>query len=511
MKNSIKEGFEEATKNAGAQYGGQVADVYVSKVNEAIDKLNDDLNSKFKGFKTGSGQLQGNVAEFWHAGTFNINAAINETKAYARADESNAFASPDIIVHDGSKEIAYSLKYYKTGEESAKQQAKSFFEKFNEYKAKSRRSDLTFGDYLAERGKNEDTISKHDPIYSGQGRIIPSDQDKSALEFLNKQISGEASKSGERPELVKKYQDTKDSIRTKIEHKEIESVELSRKTSEDLAKKAKEGEADVREFGITTEELMSFHHALAKGLKAGKTAGMITMVLKAGPHLYKCIEELISSGDIDEDEFKKLGMKALTGYAEGFVRGFVTGTLVTSCESGILGASLKSVDPSIIGALVVVCMQAIQGSFMVAEGNITTEEFIADISKTTFVAVCGVGTGMAFTALTMGNTFAYMLGNFVGSLVGGFVYQELDDMVMALAVEKGWTFFGIVDQDYELPDSVLKEIGLDIFEFDEFDFDEFKPDTFEFDEFEFDEFKPDFITVLRRGVIGVHKVGYIQD
>ena len=156
-------------------------------------------------------------------------------------------------------------------------------------------------------------------------------------------------------------------------------------------------------------------------------------------------------------------------------------------------------------------MQAIQGACLVAEGKISKEEFIADISKTTFVAVCGVGTGMAFAAFTMGNTFAYMLGNFVGSLVGGFVYQELDDMVMALAVEKGWTFFGIVDQDYTLPDSVLKEIGLDLFEIDWFEPDVFKPDVFEFDEFEIDEFKPDFITALRRGVIGVHRVGYIQE
>ena len=104
-----------------------------------------------------------------------------------------------------------------------------------------------------------------------------------------------------------------------------------------------------------------------------------------------------------------------------------------------------------------------------------------------------------------------MLGNFVGSLVGSFVYKELDDVVMALAVEKGWTFFGIVDQDYTLPDSVLKEIGLDLFEFDQFEPDVFKPEVFEFDEFIIDDYQPGFITVLRRGVIGVHKVGYIQE
>ncbi len=502
MSHSFEQGYEEATKNAGAQYAGQMADQYVSKVNEAIDQLNNKLKS-FEGSLKDTDILQGDVAEFWHGGTFDINAAINETDVPARVPRSHGLGSPDIKVGD----VEFGLKYYKDAQASANAQSKSYFQHFCKYKSESGRSDLTFDRFLAENGLSEN-ILWNDPIYSGQVRIIPSDQYEAAVEYLKWKIAKEQII---RPEQVKRYQETLDMLSTKVKHNGTESVELSREDAQKLTQLAKEGKADVREFGITTEELMSFHHALAKGLKAGQTAGMITMVLKAAPHLYKCIEELISSGEIDEEEFKQLGIKALTGYAEGFVRGFLTGTLVTSCESGLLGASLKSVDPSIIGALVVVCMQAIQGACLVAEGKISKEEFIADISKTTFVAVCGVGTGMAFAAFTMGNTFAYMLGNFVGSLVGGFVYQELDDMVMALAVEKGWTFFGIVDQDYTLPDSVLKEIGLDLFEIDWFEPDVFKPDVFEFDEFEIDEFKPDFITALRRGVIGVHRVGYIQE
>lgn len=502
MTSSFEQGYEEAIRNAGAQYGGQVADVYISKVNEAIDQLNNKLKS-FEGSLKDTDILQGDVAEFWHGGTFDINAAINETDVPARVPRSHGLGSPDIKVGD----VEFGLKYYKDAQASANAQSKSYFQHFCKYKYESGRSDLTFDRFLAENGISEN-ILETDPIYSGQVRIIPSDQYKAAVEYLKWKIAKEAQI---RPEQVKRYQDTLDMLQTKIKYNGTESVELSRDGAQKLAQLAKEGNADVREFGITTEKLMSFHHALAKGMKAGQTAGMITMVLKVAPHLYKCIEELISSGEIDEDKFKELGVKSLTGYAEGFIRGFVTGTLVSSCESGILGISLKSVDPSAIGALVVVCMQAIQGGFQVAQGRISKEEFIADISRTTFVAICGVGTGMAFATFTWGNTLAYMLGNFVGSLVGSFVYKELDDVVMALAVEKGWTFFGIVDQDYTLPDSVLKEIGLDLFEFDQFEPDVFKPEVFEFDEFIIDDYQPGFITVLRRGVIGVHKVGYIQE
>ena len=125
MNNWIKEGYEEATKNAGTQYGGQMADQYVSRVNEAIDKLNDDLNA-FEGFKTGDGQLQGNVAEYWHGDSFNINAVINESSDRANVPGSHGLGSADIKVGD----IEYGLKYYKDAIASAKAQSESYFQRF---------------------------------------------------------------------------------------------------------------------------------------------------------------------------------------------------------------------------------------------------------------------------------------------------------------------------------------------------------------------------------------------
>ena len=52
-------------------------------------------------------------------------------------------------------------------------------------------------------------------------------------------------------------------------------------------------------------------------------------------------------------------------------------------------------------------------------------------------------------------------------------------------------------------------IGFDIFEVDEFDVDEYEIEEFSFDEFELDKYEGDFIKILRRGVIGVHQIGYV--
>ena len=72
--------------------------------------------------------------------------------------------------------------------------------------------------------------------------------------------------------------------------------------------------------------------------------------------------------------------------------------------------------------------------------------------------------------------------------------------------------FGLVEQDYTLPKEVLEEIGIETFDYETFEAESFEPETFEPKTFSVDTFEPDTldITFLRRGVLGVSKVGYID-
>ena len=81
---------------------------------------------------------------------------------------------------------------------------------------------------------------------------------------------------------------------------------------------------------------------------------------------------------------------------------------------------------------------------------------------------------------------------------------------MSFCVDSGCTFFGIVDQDYQLPQEIMDEIGIEVFDYEKFEYDSFQYDNFRFDTFSPDTFQYDKfgITILRRGVIGVGKVGY---
>ena len=82
---------------------------------------------------------------------------------------------------------------------------------------------------------------------------------------------------------------------------------------------------------------------------------------------------------------------------------------------------------------------------------------------------------------------------------------------MSFCVDTGFTLFGLVEQEYTLPDDIIKQMGIETFDYETFEVNGFKPETFEVESFAFDTFELDNLetTFLRRGVIGVSKIGYI--
>ncbi len=96
-----------------------------------IDKLNESINS-FAGNQKDITILKGDLAEFWHAATFNIYAAKNKSLNRAYVNKSNEFGSLDIVTNFGEE---FGLKYYSNGIGSAKAQSISVFQRFKEYQA----------------------------------------------------------------------------------------------------------------------------------------------------------------------------------------------------------------------------------------------------------------------------------------------------------------------------------------------------------------------------------------
>lgn len=468
----FEEGYTYFAKNASAYAAATMSDSYVTNVNDEIDKLVKDLNS-FEGFRTASKILKGDVAEFWHAGTFNINSALKDSSHRAFVDRSHAPASTDISTNF---EDEYGLKYYSDGQASAKAQSVSVL---------------------------------NVPIYKGQIRIIPRDQLEEATKYLERIIRTEAVR---RPEQVFRYQETLDMLTDRLsDSKGAESIPLSKKEASELATLAKQGKINAVELGLTTEELVKYNYVIQQAFKAGLTAATISIVLKVAPEIFKSIDYLLKNGKINAEQFKKIGFAAVSGGAEGFIRGSVSAAITASCKAGLLGEALKSVDPTIVGTVTVLTMNVIKNAFQVALGKKTrrqlSEEFIRDM----YISACSLIGGGVSQALIEIPILGYMLGSFIGSIFGSFTYNLGSKAVLSFCVDSGFTMFGLVEQDYTLPKEIIEQIGIETFDYETFEYGTFKTESFSYDTFGTETFEPDTldITFLRRGVIGVSKVGYV--
>ena len=500
---AFKEGYEFFEKNAG-NFAGHTAGVhYIDSVESEIKKLVNNLN----GFETNGARidtLKGDVAEFWHAGTFNINAAINSSKNRVQVDRSHDFGSADITgVNFDAK---FGLKYYKDGASSAFQQSKSILDRFNEYKARGRNDNLE--KYLEERGLSAET-DLNSPVYSGQYRVIPSDQLKEATIFLERKIREEAVK---RPEQVHRYEETLKLLRDKVKDNEgNESIALSEKEARELARLSKEGAVNPEDLHFTTEELLKYADILKQAYKAGLTAATISMALRVAPEIWNAIAYLIKNGEIEEGQFKKIGFAAITGAGEGFVRGTVSAAITASCKAGLCGSAMKSVDPSIVGAVTVLVMNSMKNSYQVTIGNMSRSEMVNELIKEMFVTTCALSMGSVSQSLIEIPVLGYMIGSFVGSISGSVIYSSIYNPVLSFCVDSGFTLFGLVDQDYELSEEVLKEIGIEVFEYEKFEYEPFEYEKFEYEQFEYEQFEYEKLNTifLRRGVIGVNCIGYM--
>ena len=325
VKDAVIDGWEYASKHTmgafgsleGADYSG-----YISDIVTAADTIVEHINA-YAGVQTPTDKLQGFIAEELTADTFNLNAILQGSASRAKRGASNKHASADVtlMLADGTT-VDYSLKFCATGKQSAIDQARNVIEKYHKYRSQPRQGEpMTFEQYLAKNGYTQADVYK--AIYEGQGRIIPHDQIKEAIAFLERKIAEDSlSDKPARMAVMQSRLETLKRLDDRIRDGEIESMPITREESQAIAELAKEGEFELKDIGIDintiTRDLI-----VKKALKAGCTAAVISLVLQLVPEIFKAIDHLQKNGELDIEELKKSGLKCLSATATGFLRGSI--------------------------------------------------------------------------------------------------------------------------------------------------------------------------------------------
>ena len=489
-KSEIQQGWEFAANLAGANYAADYGSAYVEAVNKAIEELENNIN-----YHTQRGQaipfFQGFVAEEYGAGTFNIDAVAAGSDARAKVLHETGKFSVDVELNTGEQ---YSFKSYGSGDRSAKAQAV-----FN-----------------SETGKAG---------YDGHHRWVPTEQLGDAkTEAHHQALRNKLT----RPDVADAYAETENRLTDVVKNDEgISSRPATRKELDKMAADGKKQEFRADEVGVTADSAITTEYMIQQAIKAGYTTAAITTAMQMAPEIYKAIDYLIKHGEINVQQVKHMGVKAITSGAEGFLRGSVSCTLMIMCEKGVFGEAFKKIEATELGAIVAIVMQTTKNAVLVAAGRISANQMgAAFVDSLIVTGGYFAGTAIAGKVLAteigqqiggiIGQALGFelpVLGYLLGSLIGtsfAVVYNIGKKKLISFCVDTGFTCFGLVEQNYELPEDVLSEMGVKQIPIPRVDVQRADievttissgTDTAEYETID--------ITVLKRGIIGVNKVGYI--
>ena len=451
---------------------------YVSAVDAAIKQLEENINNhNYRNL--GIKQLQGFMLKEWGAGTFNVDAVAADSTYRAEVLHSTVKDSVDVLMKQGGKDVgAYSAKSYADGAKSAIEQARM----------------------------NPET---RQASYQGQRRLVPTDQ----LSDAKAEASRRALRNQSiRPDVSKAYFETEEKLTDTITTKDgTKSRTATRKELEEIARESKKQDFKASEHGVTAESAIRTEYLLKQALKAGYTAAAVTVAVQLAPEIYKAVDYLIKHGELDIKQIKRMGTKGISAGAEGFLRGSVASSLQIMCDAGMLGEIFKDINPTVLGTVVAFVMQTVKNSILVAAGKMSTQQMGA-----TFVDTVVISGGYLLGTL-IGKTLHFELsvvGYLLGSLLGTslcVIYKIGKKKLISFCVDTGFTCFGLVEQNYELPENVMNELGVETVliprtQVDRIDIPRTRIGGTGIKTSEYETID---ITVLRRGVIGVNRIGYV--
>ncbi|MGB9372778.1 MAG: hypothetical protein WCA82_01315 [Jiangellales bacterium] len=455
-----------ATQAAANQLAAVASQEYVGQVQSALDAMLEAIEG---GTANAKGPLfaKGDAAEFWHAGSYNVDAARLSVDSSAFAPR-NASAT-DIAYGEGMHEAQ--LKFYGS-------------------------PDATLRALLP-------------PEYEAMVKVAPSDQAQAIREILVERAARIQEYAPQAAEDLLKVADT---VRDRIQADGASSRPLSELESRQLVDDVRDdGRLDPERWGLTAEQTIQLSDLAREALKAGAQAAALSAAMQLGAIVLSAVQQAIRDGQLDRDALADMVKQAPRVVARSALSGTITAALVTATQSGMLGSAATAVPPTVIAGAVVLSLNALQLSMQASQGSISWHEAGHRIAQDGLALTAAMLGGVAGQALIPVPLLGAIIGNIVGAMLGQVAINQATGMLMGLAVERGWTYFGIVTQDYSVPEEVLRQAG-----WDTLDLDLLEADLIEVDAPALDELLLDPLTVddcpfhiMQRGVIGIGSVGYV--
>jgi hypothetical protein len=249
----------------------------------------------------------------------------------------------------------------------------------------------------------------------------------------------------------------------------VGDIKLTRTKSEEIARAARKGKLDLEKLGLDIDDILTNRLIWEKSLHIGFISGCVTLAIDLAPQLIDIIRQLFSKGIVDLESLDLTG--GLNDAGSSFIVGTLTSALTFHASRETL---LSSVTPEMISFMVMMCYTSIVTTIKGYRDNLSGSEIASQLVQNTYVLTwtyvgasligpqiaLGIGNIIGQTVGMIGNSVlpvvSTMLGTLIGAVIGGLSFKWLNDLGVSLCVEKGYTFFGLVKQDYTIPEPLHK-------------------------------------------------------
>lgn len=473
----FKKNFDKTLGNIGGAQGNLEGNLYSGKVQTSVDEAIKALQNKANHLENVDEKwLKGWLAEQWHAKTLKAAAtARGRDDIWANVSGSNKTGED---IHYGNDFITKTaeVKYNKSPLETAK------------------------------------GISREG--YATGEKVVPGDQ----IDLLGRTATKRAEKIAlDKPEDAKQLLDTSARAKDHIEVDGITSKPLGNQEAKEMAKDFKNnGNIEADKYGLNSENFVKWSDVARESGEAALTAAALSAALSAAPHIWATLNEYIETEKIDVNVLLGRGASILENSAAAGFRGGIAASLTVACKTGLMGKNLKNISPAAIGIATTMTINVISYSLKLQQGLMSQQEFANSCLKDTYVlslAIGGAAIGQMIIPIPMLGAF---IGNIIGASLGAIAYEGTSKIILGLSVKNGWTFFGLVEQNYTVPEYVLEQCGFEMFRLNTFQIKDFSVSDFSVSDFDVQDFTVQNFSdstlnfqILRRGVISTNVVGYV--
>lgn len=432
---------------------------WINDVEGAVEELYAAMNAydHYKASAAAQESLKGFLAEEWVVGTANVDAAVKRLPLEGARLDSHDLGSADV----GFGGDLYQLKFLNSPENAARKLATTLNDSYYS-RPKSYRG-LSFEEWAKIKGfegKGPDDL-----LYAGMRGLVPSDKLEDAKSYALHRI--ERAKSRGLDKEVERWMKVSNELTDRI--KTANGAESRPATNAEMREKAVKvsgnKKLEAADDGLTVDKLIENKAILQSALKAGASAAAISAALEVAPEIYRAIDYLIQEGELDEEHLRAIGAAACEGAATGFVTGSATAAITAAAGKGMFGQAMKSAalgakGANVIASLVVLTVETCRDSYLVASGRMKPVKMASGLSQSLFMTVCGLAGASVAAIIAPEATIPALIGSFVGSAAGGLAFSAGSSCIMRVCADSGFTFFGLVEQDYEIPQSLLNRLGI---------------------------------------------------